>query len=211
MGNSNMAARRGAKANRRKAIVAQKRNAGASGETLGAQVARAATTPILRCLLAENLFESGIGYLVLVRGVAIGQPAIAVFLLDPFCLGVRDVLFRTVDGPQLAPVLDHLNGAAPLVPVDPGYARKLLRDLVQWAGALGIQPHQDFAVVERLFGDIDPQACHMAFEFGQAGKPLYVAGPMEPAMLVRQRINQLSRRLGEGGFEYVVPVPKYGW
>ena len=72
MGNINMAARRGAKANRRKAIVAQKRKAAALGETLAGRVARAAATPILHCLLTHNMFESGMGNLVLVRGVAIG-------------------------------------------------------------------------------------------------------------------------------------------
>jgi len=211
MGNSNMAARRGAKANRRKAIVAQKRRTGGFGESLASRVARAATTPILHCMLSEELFETGMGNLVLARGIAIGQPVIAAFLLDTFCLGVKDVMFRSVEGARLASIIDRLGAATPLAPVEPSYARKLLHDLVQWAGALGIQPHQDYAAVEQLFGDVDPRACSAAFRFGQEGKPLYVAGPSESQSMVRQRINELTRRLGPEGFHYVVPVPEHGF
>lgn len=211
MGSSNIAARRGAKASRRKAIVAQKRKAEAFGDTLAGRVARAATAPILDCLLAESLFESGIGTLALARGSLIGQPAVAVFLLDTFCLGVKDVMFRTLEGRQLTTCLDRLSDATPMVPVDPGYARKLLRDLVRWSGALGFQPHPDFAVVEALFGKVDAQACETVFAFGQDGKPLYMPGPSEPPLLVRRRIEHLSRQLGPDGFHYIVPLQEQAW
>jgi hypothetical protein len=98
-----------------------------------------------------------------------------------------------------------------MIAVDPSYARKLLRDLVLWSGSLGFQPHQDFATVEPLFGDVDPQACETAFEFGQGGKPLYMPGPSEPPLLVRRRMDQLSRQLGPGGFDYIVPVQEESW
>ena len=211
MGTSNLAARRGAKANRRKAIVAQKRRAAAVGETLAGQVARATTAPIRCCLLTECLLEIGMGTLVLARGSAVGQVAVGVFLLDAFCLGVKDVMFRTIEGHQLATYLAKLSAATPMVPADPSYARKLLRDLVLWSGSLGFQPHPDFATVERLFGDVDPQACDAAFEFGQGGKPLYMPGPADSPMLVRRRMDQLSRQLGPGGFDYIVPVSEPAW
>jgi hypothetical protein len=211
MGTSNLAARRGAKANRRKAIVAQKRKAGVGGQTLAGQVAGATTAPIRHCLLTESLFETGMGTLILARGSAVGQCAVGAFLLDAFCLGVKDVMFRTLEGGQLATYLGRLSAATPLVPVDPSYARKLLRDLVLWSGSLGFQPHADFTTVERMFGDVDPQACEAAFEFGQDGKPLYVPGPSEPPLLVRRRMDQLSRQLGPDGFHYIVPVQGPAW
>jgi hypothetical protein len=211
MGTSNIAARRAAKANRRKAIVAQKRKAEAGGNTLARQVARAAAAPVLHCLLTESLHETGIGTLVLARGSALGQATAAGFLLDVFCLGVKDVMFRAMERRQLATYLDMLGAATPLLPVDPGYARKLLRDLVLWSGSLGFQPHPDFATVERLFGDVDPQACETAFEFGHGGKPLYVPGPSESPLLIRHRMDQLSGQLGSEGFDYIVPVHDSVW
>lgn len=211
MGSSNIAARRGAKASRRKAIVAQKRKAEAFGDTLAGRVARAATAPILYCLLAESLFESGIGTLALARGSLIGQPAFAVFLLDTYCQGVKDVASRTLEGQQLMSYLDRMSDATPMLPVDPAYARKLLRDLVRWSGALGFQPHPDFAAVEGLFGKVDPQTCETTFAFGRDGKPLYMPGPSEPPLLVRRRIEHLSRQLGPDGFHYIVPMQQPAW
>jgi len=208
MASSNLAARRGAKANRRKAIVAQKRKAELIGDTPAARIARAAAAPLQYCVLSESQFETGMGTLLIARGDTIGQCVLASFLLDTFCLGVKDVMFRTVDADELEAYVEMVDSVTPLVPVDPSYARKLLRDLVQWSNALGFPPHKDFTAVERLFGNVDPQACETTFEFGQAGKPLYVPGPTESPMLVRRRMDQLSRHLGPGGFDYMIAAPQ---
>jgi hypothetical protein len=206
MGKVNLAARRGAKANRRKAIVAQKRKAEAVGGTLAGQVARAAAAPIHCCLLTEGLFEHGTGTLLLARGSGAGQLVVGVFLLDTFCLGIKDIVLRPMEAAQLDAHLDTLSAATLMVPVDPGYGRKLLRELAQWSGSLGFEPHTDFAVAERLFGDVDPQACEASFQFGRGGKPLYMPSPSESPLLVRRRMEQLSGQLEPGGFAYIVPV-----
>jgi len=206
MGSSNLAARRGAKANRRKAIVAQKRKAEAIAGTLAGQVARAAEAPIYCCQLTECLFETGIGTLLLARGTSAGQLVVGVFLLDAFCLGIKDIVLRPMAAAQLDAYLDTLSATSLLAPVDPAYARKLVRDLTQWSGSLGFKPHADFAMAERLFGDVDPQTCETSFEFGHDGKPLYMPGPSESPHLISRRMDQLSERLGSGEFDYIVPV-----
>jgi hypothetical protein len=40
-----------------------------------------------------------------------------------------------------------------------------------------IDPHRDFAVIEKLFGDVDADSCDGMFEFGDEGKPAYILGP----------------------------------
>jgi hypothetical protein len=206
MGVSNLAARRGAKASRRKAIVAQKRKAEALEGTAGGQALRAAGLPIRCCMLTKNLFQGGMGTLVLARGSTFGQVVIGAFLLDTFCRGVKDILVRTIDGEQLEYYLDRLNEASPLMPVDPSYARKLLQDLVRWSSSLGFQPPRDFTTVERLFGTVDPQTCETAFTFGQGDKPFYMSGPSEPPSLARRHVERMSEQLGEDGFHYFVPL-----
>lgn len=204
MGASNLAARRGAKANRRKAIVAQKRKAEAAEATPGAQAARAAALPIRHCMLTENLFEIGMGTLILSRGSTAGPVVVGAFLLDSFCLGVKDAVVRTMEADQLDSYLARVDEAMPLVPVDPSYARKMLRDLTEWSGSLGFRPHRDFAAAERLFGDVTPQGCEIDFEFGRHGKPLYMSGPKDSPSLGRRLVEQLSQRLGPEGFDYMI-------
>src|ERR1700676_983862 len=93
---SNIAARRAAKAARRKAVMAEKRKAEMLEESLAARVRRAATAPIQECLLPENLFEEGIGTVILARGTSPDYLNVGVFLVDVACLGVKNVFFRSL-------------------------------------------------------------------------------------------------------------------
>lgn len=184
---TNMALKRAAKANRRKAVLAEKRKSELLAATLPEQVRRAADSPIQHCLLSEGSFECGMGTLVLARGLASEHLKAGVFLLDLFCLGIKDVMFRSMTGEELEEFVEVMGATAPLEPIEPSHARKLLRDLAIWAQAIGFAPARNFAVVERLFGDVSAEACDATFQFGREGKPLYIQGPSEePAF--RRRI-----------------------
>ncbi len=205
MGKTNLAARRGAKANRRKAIGAQKRKAEAVGGTLAGQVARAAAAPIRCCLLSEGLFGNGMGTLLLARGSGVGQLMVGAFLLDTFGLGIKDIVLRPMGAAQLDGYLDMMNAATPMTPVDPGYGRKLLRELAQWSASRGFNAHPDFVATERLFGDVDPQTCQDTFEFGLGGKPLYVGDLSDAPLLLSRRMDQSIEHLEPDGLADVVP------
>lgn len=203
----NIAAKRAAKANRRKTVLAERRRQERATGGSASLLAQAAALPIRHCLLADSLFKDGIGTLVLARGGTIGPVNVAVFLLDAYCLGVKDVFVRTADSYQLPQLIHRLADPTPLRPVDPAYARKLLHDLVRWAAAFGCQPPPEYVAAERLFGSIDPQSCGATFEFGKDGKPFYVSGPTESPATVRRRLNQLVARLGPDGFHFIVEDP----
>jgi hypothetical protein len=204
MGASNLAVRRGAKANRRKAIVAMKRKAQAAEATPAAQAVRAAALPVRYCVINRNVFETGMGSLILARGGSVGPVVVGGFLLDTFCRGVKDVTFQTIEAEQLEAYLDVVNDATPLVPVDPSFARKLVGDLVRWAGSFGFHPPRTFAALERLFGDADPRACDSEFEFGQDGKPFYMSGLNESPKVGRTHVKQLLDQLGPDGFDFLI-------
>lgn len=199
---TNMALKRARKAQRRKQVVAQKRRAGQSEASLPARVLRAAQAPIQYCFLTEAVFEGGMGTLVLARGVTRHHVALSSFLLDVFCLGIKDVMFELVEGEAFEMYMDAMDAASPMVSVDPSYARKLLRDLAAWSQSIGFAPHRDFATVERIFGDVNAAASDAVFRFGCDGKPFYVPGPNETAPLIRRRIAQLRKYLGDDGFGY---------
>ncbi|HLI10827.1 MAG TPA: DUF1841 family protein [Alphaproteobacteria bacterium] len=163
-----------------------------------------ATAPLHACLVQEGLFERGNGTVVLIRKTEDGRLAMAAFLADVYCLGVKDVVFQRADAEEIDALVAVLGEEAPFDEVDPAYARKLLRDLVAWARILGLEPHADYAAVELLFGTIDPDACDASFDFGLDGKPLYIPGPGESPSQVRRRIAQLRRRLGDDGFDVMV-------
>ena len=91
---------------------------------------------------------------------------------------------------------------ARLAPVEPSYARKLLRDAAAYAQSLGLGAHADYAAVEPLFGDVSADACDVQFQFGHQGRPLYLPGPTESPTQIRRRLDLLRRRLGDDGFDF---------
>jgi hypothetical protein len=171
---SNMALKRAAKANRRKAMVAEKRKLELLNDTPTAKVLRAAQAPIQHCLVPETLFDNGMGTVILARGNTPHHLTVGVFLVDTWCLGVKDTFLRSVDAEDFEMMIAGLDQTTPMASVDPSYARKLLRDVAAWAASIGFAPHRDFAAIERLFGDVSADASHATFQFGREGKPLYV-------------------------------------
>jgi hypothetical protein len=203
---ANLAQRRAQKAVRRKIALQERRKREADGASLPERIRRAAGTPIQQCLLQEGLFETGMGILVLTRGVSTIHVAMGCFLLDVYCLGIKDVMFRTLNPSEFQYFIATMKATSPLVNINPSDARKLLRDLALWAKSIGFSPHRDFAAVEPLFGDVRSDASTATFKFGHDGKPLYVAGPAESPAQIRLRLKRLRERLKDDGFHYIVPV-----
>ena len=199
---TNIALKRARKAQRRKRVVAQKRRAEALEASLPARVLRAAHAPIQHCFLTESVFDLGIGTLVLARGATPHHLALSSFLIDAFCLGIKDVMFDSLESEVFEMYMDATDAGSPMVSVDPSYARKLLRDLAAWSQSIGFAPHRDFAAVERMFGDVSADASDAVFQFGRAGKPIYIPGPYDTAPLVQRRIEHLRKYLGDDGFGF---------
>lgn len=176
---ANMALKRARKAQRRKQIVAEKRRLELVETGLAGQVRRAAAMPIQYCIVTEALFQIGMGTLHLARGATRDRLFVASFLIDTYCLGVKDAFVRSAGGDEFAFYFDAMAEEAPLKEVDPAYARKLLREAAAWAQSIGFAPHRDFATVEQMFGDVDPAACEVEFHFGRDGQPVYLAGPSD--------------------------------
>ena len=202
----NLAQSRAKKAARRKAVLQERRKHQVDGASKAERICRAAATPIQQCLVQEELFETGMGVLILARGVSTNRVAMGCFLLDVYCLGIKDVMFRSLNASEFQYFIATMAATSPLVNIDPSDARKLLCDLALWADSIGFSPHRDFVAVEPLFGDVHSDASTATFQFGRDGKPLYVAGPAESSAQIRVRLKHLRERLDDDGFHYIVPA-----
>lgn len=202
------AQKRGAKATRRKTLLAERRKAATAGSqmSLATRVRQVAGAPIHTCLISEGLPEIGQGYLVLARKAADGRMAMAVFLLDVYCVGVKDVILRVDAASEIERFMEVLGEAQPMLAIEPARARKLLRDLVAWSRSIGLAPHPDYASAEPLFGDVPADSSDESFRFGKDGKPFLIQGPSDTPARLRKRIEALRRTVGDGGFDYMLEV-----
>ena len=194
------------KASRRKAVVAEKRRAGTemmSGHQ-ARQIIDAARSPVRTCVMAERLFADGIGWVVLARTLPSGQVGASFFLVDVWCLGVKDAFFVVLPPLMFEQRMVESSRNQPVVEIDPSVARKLLHDAAAYAGSFGLAPSTGFAEAEALFGDIS--VATKTFPFGKDGKPFFMSGPNDSRTRIRNILDTLVKYAGPGGFDYIVNV-----
>lgn len=200
--------KRGAKAARRKKLLTERRKVAVAESqiSLATRMRRMAGAPIHSCLVSELLTEIGKGYLVLARRAPDGRMAMATFLLDLYCVGVKDVILRVDEASEIERFIEALGEAEPMIATEPPRARKLLRDLVAWSRSIGLAPHPDYATAEPLFGDVSADSSDESFPFGKDGKPFLIPGPTDTPARTRKRIEALRRAVGDGGFDYMLEI-----
>lgn len=193
------------KASRRKTVVAEKRSADTATMSGGGyQIMAAARAPVRICIVAEKLFVDGMGWVVLARTLPSGQVAASFFLVDIWCLGVKDAFFAVMPQLMFEQRMNESSLEQEFVGIDPSVARKLLRDAAAYAHSFGLAPSTSFAEAEALFGDI--AAATETFSFGKDGKPFFMSGPNDSRTRIRNILSTLMKSAGPGGFDYAINV-----
>ncbi|MBI1904350.1 MAG: hypothetical protein HYS13_24915 [Planctomycetia bacterium] len=197
------------KLERRKAKQKAEKKALARRQSHGAieRLERAATAPVLHCCAHRAIFEQGMGQVLVSRQLDSGNVAFALFLVDLYCLGVKDAMSGVLPrGAYEFRIYDKLLESGPVLKLKAQCARKLVEGSVAYADDLGFAPHADHQVARLILGDIDASACAQEFTYGKDGKPLFIAGPYDDPDRCRYIVNVLADRMGEGGYHYVVPA-----
>lgn len=186
---------------RRKELIRQK-NRG-----LSELLALASGTPVLHSRIADTLWDQGLGHVMLSRQLPKDRVAVAMFLVDRYCLGVKDCYGRLVVRAEYDAMCKELDKKFEMVDYSPADVRKLVEGAVEYARNLGLEPHPDYHRVKPIFGDIDPRESHEEFEFGSDGKPLFINGPNDGPERCRQIISTLQHSCGSDGFHFIMGGP----
>jgi hypothetical protein len=173
---------------------------------IATRLERYAAAPILHCAATGVVWTEGIGNVLVSRELSNGNVAVAVFLVDMYCLGVKDAFYDIRPRHLYSELYRRIFGAYEQVELEPACARKLVEGAVAYAQDLGFLPHADYRVARLIFGDVDPAGCEQDFQYGREGKPFFIAGPSDDLPRCKWIVGQLSQRCGEGNFDYVVPL-----
>ncbi len=156
--------------------------------------------------IETGLFDDdgpGIGNVVVARRRG-GSWDLGVFLVDRFCLGVKNAfLLSQRDDAELDEILGRIfeNGREKK---DVARCRKFIEGAVDYARGFGFAPHGDYKKASRVFGGVKAADCAETFRYGMDGKPHYVQGPYEDERTVERILGRLRARCGEDGFHYAV-------
>jgi len=143
----------------------------------------------------------GLVSVLVTREERYGRVRVCGWLVDVWCLGVKDVVGPRVTDERRAAEFTRSYFAAyqaqPLAaPVE--LARHLVFGAVTYARSLGFQPTPGF---EATTGQLGPWAGPSAIGFGRHGKPYFVQGPRDNAAAV---LETLERSVGPDNFHFLV-------
>ena len=162
------------------------------------------------CLIPEELFEIGLGNVIVARKAPQGRIALSAFVVDVFCLGVKNTFFNVSNEDDyendIKVRLIESHAGRDFDNIHPSCARKLIEGAVAYAEDLGFRPHSDYRNAKGIFGDIDPDVCPEKYIYGKDGKPFYIRGPNESPSNAKRIIQQLHKKCGEDGYHYMLEM-----
>lgn len=183
---------------RRKKIVLQQQQM----SSLAGKMTSAAHGKILRAGISESIQTVGKGNVTIVRQGPDGLLALAMFLVDSYCLGVKDTAGHLLAPVEINDILENFEDRG-MVNVSPGVARSLVEGAVAYARQFGIEPHPDYRKVACIFGDIELESIEGLYTFGRDGRPCYSSGPFDDLSKQSMILNKLDESVGRGNYDFL--------
>ncbi len=146
---------------------------------------------------------AGMAQVVVARIRDGGRAEIGFFLVDLWCLGVKDA-FLIDDGGE-SEFRELLRDRLPedfRERLHPACAKKLIEGAVAYAESLGFAAVRDYRKAKRVLTGLTAADCPETFTYGRDGKPCYVEGPDDDSDRTARVIQLLQNRFGRDGFDY---------
>jgi hypothetical protein len=162
--------------------------------------------PFLGCWKFADLEDAGIGPVVIARKQSENRVLFGVYLLDIWCLGIKDAFVRTdVSLAKFQKELPRLCSDLPQE-ISIEFAHELIYGAKEYAEKYGFQPHPDFTrqMADQVLDPPDAYPRTHNIEFGKEGKPHFVAGPYDDEQRCRHILNTLERTAGPKNYSFIV-------
>ena len=168
---------------------------------------RARQLPLVKAFINSDFLENGMACVVIVRQQGGEKYLVGTFMVDIFCLGIKNSLFAMgMPEYDFEEYIENYYGrmGLPYKEYDPTYAQNVVWGAFEYAEELGFAPtkYSDFDVYQYILDPID-EIEFIDIPFGRNGKPFYIAGPHDNAQKV---CNTLQKKLGVDGYDFILPI-----
>jgi hypothetical protein len=159
--------------------------------------------PIEGCWTFADWDESGLTVVAVARRQPLGHILVGTFIVDYYCLGVKNADFRANIPPEAfySEVLPMLFMGREYIPISTELAHELVWGAVEYAEQFGFRPHRDFRQAKLALDPPDAHPRPGLVEFGHEGQPFYIQGPHDDPERI---LEQLRRTVGEGNFHFML-------
>lgn len=134
---------------------------------------KARTLPIVKCYINESWQEDGLAYIMVVRQHKAGTYTVGKYLVDTFCLGVKDTGYYFS---MLPFEFEDIMESMPVEFMEISYneAHNIIYGAVAFAEELGIESHRDFRLTEYILEEDDEEIPLIEYDFGKDGEPFLI-------------------------------------
>jgi len=160
---------------------------------------RARSLEIGACYVSDDMTECGEGHVIVTRRHTGGRISAAIYLVDTYCLGVKDSFFRLrLEEDELE---DMLSQEPSIRECSYEEAHNWVYGAIAWAEEAGIEPDKSFAVTKYMLKEDTDDVPLIEYEFGRDGKHLLMANNNLEAS---RYLPLLKKNLGEGNFAFTI-------
>lgn len=162
-----------------------------------------------RCPLATFLpilasGRQGMHSLIVARQISATELVTAGFLVDRYCLGIKDAWVYLGGREQYEKTQKHLRQEGELEYWQPEQACKFVLGAVNYARQLGLAPHPGWDKAKAIFLGVEPGKWNGEFEYGENGKPHFISGPHDSGEKCRFILNVLTKTCGPDNFYFTI-------
>lgn len=168
---------------------------------------KARQLPVYKCYKSVNLFEDREMSIIVIRRHPQGNYSLGAYMIDKWCLGVKDSLWRfNIGDSELDDFLSFFRERLDTFDeIDYAEAHNWVYGAVSFAEEAGIKPCKDFAISQYLLSEDDDNVELIEYEFGRDGKYCLLA---KDRLEASRYIPVLDCNLGKGN--YSVEIGLYG-
>lgn len=132
--------------------------------------------PVVECVIAEEWKKLGRTPVIVARQHVSGNYTVAMFIMDAWCIGIKNSYFRfNMDKSEYKELRDLLFTDCTPKSVSYNEAHNLLYGALSYAEDLGVQPDKSFAVTSFLLEEDTEDIPLIEYEYGRDGAPFLLA------------------------------------
>ena len=155
------------------------------------------------CLINEGWEEGGLAQIMVARKHITGNITMGLFLVDTFCLGVKNTFFRFNISEHIYNDFKEEVFEGESVEIDYTLAHNIIYGALEFAEEYGLYPDKSFSNVTKYILDDDKDVDIIELEFGKDGKPfLVITDENEP---YKKYLSILDENAGPGNYTFLLP------
>lgn len=163
----------------------------------------ARTFPVLECWISEEWQDgSGLVQILLARQQPNGKICCGSYLIDQYCLGLKNTFAKTNLSPDRYQELHkEMDNRQKMTQCPIELAHQMIYASIDYAGQFGFQPQSDWTQSQYLLEPRGELEEPYQLTFGKKGKPFFISGPHDN---VEQIIKQLDKTAGSGNYDVMI-------